>query len=315
MNSPPPKPSSAREEGVSTAAQDHLPDLWIGIPDLVLSKPSETWLNSKRVAGVILFRRNFQDKKQLKDLCQQIKFINPNIQIGVDQEGGPVQRFTGEFTRLKSSEEIGSIYNLSAIAGLKASEERGLIMARELKEVGIDLSFAPVIDLTHLGSNVLRGRTYHANPDVVAELALVEIKAMQSLGLTPVIKHFPGHGGVSADTHLEEAVDIRNLEIIIKTDLKPFKICIDQNIPALMASWVKYPGVDSMPACFSQIWLQEILRKKLNFQVKIFSDDMGMQAAKYFSSPKECIEKAKKAGCDYVLLCNDFNLIDQVISE
>ncbi len=290
-------------------------DLFIGLPGPEIS--NQEWLMSPRVAGVILFKRNFQNKKQLEKLCRAIKKINPELKIAADQEGGVVQRFSNhEFTRLKSSEEIGSFYDQDPEKSVSLARERGKIMAAELQEIGVDISFAPVIDLTHLGSNVLRSRTYHQNPQVVAELALAEIEAMQSGGLTPVIKHFPGHGGVSADTHLEEAVDFRNYEKMAQTDLEPFRICIEKNSPALlgvMASWVKYPAIDSLPACFSEIWLKNILREKLKFSGKIFSDDMGMEAAKYFSTPQECIEKAKQAGCDYVLLCNDFKLIENFL--
>lgn len=289
-------------------------DLWIGLSGLEINSEEVIWLNNKRVAGVILFKRNFKDKAQIKNLCREIKKINPVLQIGVDQEGGPVQRFANsEFTKLKSSEEIGFFYDQDPEKSLALAKERGSLMGKELREVGVDVSFAPVIDLSHPGSHVLKNRTYHANPTIVAELALAEIAAMQSEGLTPVVKHFPGHGGVSADTHLEEAVDVRSYEKIVLSDLEPFRICIQNNIPALMASWVRYPKVDSLPACFSEQWLKKILREKLKFKGKVFSDDMGMQAAKYFSTPEECVKKVREAGCDYVLLCNDFEVIRKLL--
>ncbi len=312
--------------------------LWIGLPGYKDLKPEDLEkLKSEKIAGVILFKRNFENKNQIKNLCLEIKKINKNLLIGVDQEGGPVQRLLGDgFSKLLSSTEIGEVYNKDKNSGLNLARERGLTMARELLEVGIDLSFAPVVDLGNKESQVLKNRTYSENINTVIDLAKAEIQAMNSLGLMAVIKHFPGHGGVSLDTHLERAVDFRSLEEIENKDLKVFQDCMNPplcpsisssglSLPQgerrnqvshlnIMASWVIYPEIDSYPACFSEILLQKILREKLKFPGKIFSDDMGMEAAKYFKTPEECIARALKAGCDYVLLCNNFEVINKVLA-
>ena len=293
--------------------------LFIGLPGYKDLKPEDLEkLKSEKIAGVILFKRNFESKNQIKNLCLNIKKINKNLLIGVDQEGGPVQRLLGDgFSKLLSSTEMGEVYNKDKNLGLNLARERGLTMARELLEVGIDLSFAPVVDLGNKESQVLKNRTYSENINTVIDLAKAEIQAMNSLGLMAVIKHFPGHGGVSLDTHLERAVDFRSLEEIENKDLKVFKNCVENknlNLLNIMASWVIYPEIDSYPACFSEILLQKILREKLKFPGKIFSDDMGMEAAKYFKTPEECIARALKAGCDYVLLCNNFEVINKVLA-
>lgn len=315
--------------------------LFIGLPGYKdLNILDLDYLKSEKIAGVILFKRNFENKNQIKNLCFEIKKINKNILIGVDQEGGPVQRLLGDgFSKLKSSTEIGEIYKQDKNLGLNLARERGLTMAKELLEVGIDLSFAPVVDLGNKESHVLKNRTYSEDINTVIDLASAEINAMNSLGLMAVIKHFPGHGGVSFDTHREQAVDLRSLQEIEDKDLKVFQACINfipplcpsalpsgLSIPReekrnhagdlnIMASWVIYPEVDKFPACFSKIWLRDVLKNKLNFSGKIFSDDMGMEAAKYFKEPKECISRALEAGCDYVLLCNDFELINDILSN
>ncbi len=306
--------------------------LWIGLPGVKdLEKKDLEKLRSEKIAGVILFKRNFENKNQIKNLCFEIKKINKNILIGVDQEGGPVQRLKGEgFTELKSSSEIGEVYKKDKNLGLNLARERGLTMAKELLEVGIDLSFAPVVDLGNKKSNVLKNRTYSEDLDSVIDLARAEIQAMNSLGLMAVMKHFPGHGGVSFDTHLEQAIDTRSLSDMENKDLKVFQDCLDffqgrtQGSPLhlphqflsylnIMASWVIYPEIDKYPACFSEILLKKILREQLNFSGKIFSDDMGMEAAKYFKTPEACIARALEAGCDYVLLCNDFEVINKIL--
>ena len=315
--------------------------LWIGLPGYKdLEKKDLEKLSSEKIAGVILFKRNFENKNQIKNLCVDIKKINKNILIGVDQEGGPVQRLKGEgFTELKSSFEIGEEYKKNKALGLNLARERGLTMAKELLEVGIDLSFAPVVDLGNQESKVLKNRTYSEDVNTVIELACAEIQAMNSLGLMAVIKHFPGHGGVSFDTHLEKAIDLRSLKEIENKDLKVFQDCVNSHfdfvsplsLPSppsplprvgegrcllnIMASWVIYPEIDKFPACFSEILLKKILREKLKFSGKIFSDDMGMEAAKFFKNPKDCVERALKAGCDYVLLCNDFEVINNILFE
>lgn len=277
--------------------------LIIGLRGLQLTSLEKAHLISPSVAGVILFARNFESKAQLAALVDEVQTIRPMI-VSVDHEGGPVQRFKGKgFTTLPAADQI-----------LTEAEafERGALMGEELTAVGVTLNFAPVVDLQHPHSRVLKGRCLGADPVEVACKAMAIIKGMQSAGCDGVIKHFPGHGSVAGDTHHQKVVDSRSFEEIAALDLLAFQECVQEGAQNVMAAWVTYPAVDDHPACYSEYWLKNILREKLAFQGKVFSDDIGMQAALFAHEPAEAVRQALAAGCDYALLCNDFKLIDQI---
>lgn len=279
--------------------------LIIGIAGLVLQNEEIELLQHDLIAGVILFRRNYKSKSQLKVLTEQIKKVkNPTLTIYVDQEGGSVQRFVDEFAVLPALKNLGDVYDANAKAGLKMAYEQGALTARELKECGVDVNFSPVVDLYNENSKIINERAFHADPMVVGLLSESYIQGMEDVGIAGVIKHFPGHGSIEGDTHLTKVIDKRHLAMIKNTDLKPFVYLINKGVLSIMASHIIFPEIDSLPAGLSKIWLQDILRGELNFKGTIISDDMGMEGVCHFDVVKRC-GLAKTAGCDLIILGNE----------
>ncbi|MCU7959585.1 MAG: beta-N-acetylhexosaminidase [gamma proteobacterium symbiont of Bathyaustriella thionipta] len=267
------------------------------------------------VGGVILFSRNFCDFDQLQQLCRDIHALRqPHLLIAVDQEGGRVQRFQKDFSRLPPAAWYGRLYDRKAEQGLQVCEQAGWLMATELRAAGVDFSFAPVLDLDHGLSTVIGDRAFHQQPSSVAELAIAWCHGAREAGMVSVGKHFPGHGGVAADSHTELPVDERTMNDI-QTDLFPFRRLIDNGLEAIMPAHVIYASVDRDLAGFSRYWLREVLRGKLNFNGVIFSDDLSMQATAASGSVQDRAGTALEAGCDMVLVCNDRDAAVQVVDD
>ncbi|MDG1731909.1 MAG: beta-N-acetylhexosaminidase [Thalassotalea sp.] len=265
-----------------------------------------------KVGGLILFSRNYQEPKQLTELVKQMRAVKPDILIAVDQEGGRVQRFRESFSKLPA---MGSIYkhakkqNNNPKTVLEQakfiSQKMGYLMALEVQSVGIDISFAPVLDIDDI-SDVIGDRGFHKEPEIVTALASSFIDGMHQVGMKSTGKHFPGHGSVKEDSHIAMPVDNRSKESIFEHDMSVFKSLIKSNhVDALMPAHVIYPQVDSLPVGFSPYWLQTILRGELGFQGVIFSDDLSMQGATSAGGYAERCEAAYDAGCDMLLVCND----------
>lgn len=291
-----------------------LGSIMIDISGPQLTQKDRERLAHPHVAGVILFARHYESPQQLEALCHEIHEIrHPKLLIGVDHEGGRVQRFREGFTRLPSMRPLGKLYDENPQDALKMAEQIGWVMATELLAAGVDFSFAPVLDLDYGDSRVIGDRSFHSDPKIVSMLSGQLVQGMREAGMASVAKHFPGHGFIQADTHLEEAVDERSLDTLIKSDIQPFLSLIEHNIEAIMPAHVRYPKIDSEPAGFSRIWLQDILRKKCGFQGAIISDDLSMQAAKEHGNPLQRVTKALQAGCDLVLMCNDLESVDAVL--
>jgi|TARA_B100000929_G_scaffold80174_1_gene62580 beta-N-acetylhexosaminidase len=263
------------------------------------------------IGGVILFTRNYDSPKQLIDLTEKIHGLRqPSLLIAVDHEGGRIQRFHEGFSQLPACGLIGAHEPIKEAQLL--SKQAGWLMATELLSVGIDFSFAPVLDVGGSISEVIGDRAFHVEPEKISQLAKAFVSGMKGAGMAAVGKHFPGHGSVIEDSHFSIPVDHRSFENINMHDLIPFKALIDAGISGLMPAHVIYSEVDKMPAGFSSIWIGEILRKQLKFQGTIFSDDLSMEGAKiigdYPDSSFNMIlrtEAALKAGCDMVLICNN----------
>ena len=273
----------------------------------VLSAAERDLLRHPQVGGVILFSRNFASAQQLGELVAEIHALrDPHLLVAVDQEGGRVQRFRAGFTELPAPARIGQVAAHSRGRARWLAELYGWLMAAELRAVGIDLSFAPVLDLDHGLSSVIGERAFHRHPGVVADLAHRVMAGMLRAGMAPVGKHYPGHGGVSADSHLELPMDDRPLDAIREADIVPFERMVDYGLPGIMASHVAYRRVDAAPASFSTYWLRHVLRGRLGFRGAIFSDDLSMQAAAAtVADPGGRAAAALEAGCDMVLVCND----------
>jgi len=280
--------------------------MMLDIAGTALDESDKQVLIQPQVGGVILFSRNYESPEQVSALCAEIHALRtPPLLIAVDQEGGIVQRFRHGFSRLPSMASLGKLYDQDTASALKLTEDVGWLLAAELRTVGVDFSFAPVLDLELGLSSVIDSRAFHAKPSVVASLAQALMRGMNAAGMNAVGKHFPGHGSVVADSHHQLPVDERDWTDISQRDLRPFKIVIEAGIPALMPAHILFPKIDQHVVGFSRHWLQTVLRQQLGFQGAIFSDDLSMQGAAVAGSIEERATAALAAGCDMLLVCND----------
>ncbi len=282
----------------------------VGLSGLTLSQEEREMLQHPRVGAVILFSRNFHDIEQAQQLIEAIHQVRqPRLLVAVDHEGGRVQRFRDGFTSLPPARCFGRLYDQDRRRGKRLAEHAGWLMAAELRALGVDFSFAPVLDLDHGVSDVIGDRAFHRQPQAVADLARSYISGMNRAGMAATGKHFPGHGAVEVDTHHGIARDPRAYADIEQADLVPFQRLVDDGLAGIMPAHVIYPQVDERPAGFSPFWLQEVLRQRLGFQGAIFSDDLLMEGAALAGSVADRAEAAMAAGCDMVLVCNDFNAV------
>ncbi len=258
------------------------------------------------IGGVILFARNYGSAQQLAALVADIHQLrDPHLLVAVDQEGGRVQRFKDEFTHLPPLACLGKIYDKDKARARHLAKTTGWLMASELRAAGIDLSFAPVLDLDFGVSTIIGDRALHQRPEAVAELAQAYQSGMHDAGMAATGKHFPGHGAVAADSHLALPVDERRYQDIEQWDIVPFRRMIHAGIAAIMMAHVVYSDVDSRPAGFSSRWIKDILRDHLHFNGLVFSDDLSMEGAACAGDPVARAGTALEAGCDMVLVCND----------
>jgi len=267
-----------------------------------------------QVGGVILFSRNHESRPQLRALIDAVHALrSPRLLVAVDQEGGRVQRFREDFTPLPPVRRLGRIYDENARRARRLSELTGWLMAMELRSIGVDFSFAPVVDLDRGESRIIGDRAFHSDPEAVADLAHAYVIGMGRAGMAATAKHFPGHGSVTGDSHTELPVDDRPLADIEVLDLVPFERMVHYGVAAVMAAHVLYPRVDRLPAGFSSRWLRGILRQQLGFRGMIFSDDLCMSAAAQIGDITARGEAALAAGCDMILVCNDTTQADELL--
>ena len=272
-----------------------------------LTAEEKELLRHPLVGGVILFTRNYASLEQLNRLVASIREVrDPHLLVAVDHEGGRVQRFREGFTLLPAARRIGDLFTHNHHKAKELALNTGWLMASELRSVGIDFSFAPVLDLDCGVSDVIGDRAFHSDPETVYELSHAYIKGMAEAGMAAVGKHFPGHGAIREDSHVAIPVDDRHYEQIYQQDIHPYRKLVRENLAAMMPAHVIYSKVDARPAGFSRRWLQDVLRQQLHFQGVIFSDDLNMHGASVAGDRfSDRASAAVEAGCDIILVCNN----------
>lgn len=267
------------------------------------------------VGMVILFSRNFESSAQLRQLCDEIHALrDPPLLIGVDHEGGRVQRFRRSFTHIPPMAHFGRLWDQDVLQACRAALAAGFILGAELRAHGVDLTFAPVLDLDWGRSAVIGDRAFHADARVVTVLANQVGYGLALAGMSNCGKHFPGHGWAQADSHYSLPIDERTIDQILHADAAPYG-WLGVGLDAVMLAHVVYPSVDPSPAGFSAYWIQEVLRKRLRFTGAVFSDDLSMQGARVAGDVVRGARAALAAGCDFAMICNDEAAADCVLDE
>ncbi|MDO9047539.1 MAG: beta-N-acetylhexosaminidase [Methylobacter sp.] len=280
--------------------------IMLDVAGLTLTQAEKEKINHPNTGAVILFSRNYQNPEQVTELINHIRAArNGNILIAVDQEGGRVQRFQQGFTRLPPASYYAQAPELAQPAGW--------LMAAELLAVGVDFSFAPVLDIDCSVSEIIGNRSFSTDPALATRLSSLFRKGMNEAGMAATGKHFPGHGAVALDSHLTLPVDERDMDSIRAKDLAPFKQLIEEGLEGIMPAHVVYPKIDPNPAGFSPFWIQQILRRELNFNGTVFSDDLSMEGAASVGDFPERARLAQLAGCDMILVCNNPIAAEQVL--
>jgi beta-N-acetylhexosaminidase len=278
----------------------------LDVEGLILTPADRDLLREPAVGGVILFARNYASPDQLADLVAGIRSVrSPPLLVAADHEGGRVQRFREGFTELPPMRRLGRQYDSDPDAALSLARTTGWVAASELRAMDIDLAFAPCVDLDWGVSEVIGNRAFHRSPNVVAELASAYCRGLREGGMAAVGKHFPGHGGVVADSHEQLPVDRRGFGDLLD-DMRPYeKLIAGRQLAGIMLSHIVYAEMDPMPAGFSRFWIRDQLRKQLGYDGAVFCDDLSMRATRKYGSMPERARLALDAGCDMVLVCND----------
>jgi beta-N-acetylhexosaminidase len=313
------RPAAARRAPRAGQPRAGIGPIMMDIAGLELTAEDRELLQHPLVGGIILFARNYHNNAQLRALTTELAALRgtrrPRLLVAVDHEGGRVQRFRDGFTRIPAMRWIGQLHAENPDKGLQWARAQAQILGNELAAHGIDLCFAPVLDLDHGASQVIGDRAFAAEPAAVIALARAFCAGLASAGMAATGKHFPGHGAVVADSHLELPVDERPLPQIERTDLKPFAALCRAGIPSLMMAHVRYPAVDAIPASLSKKWIQGYLRKKLGYRGAVFCDDLSMGGAAVIGSYAERARLALAAGCDMLPVCNDRPALAQLLPE
>lgn len=298
------------------SAQGTLGPLLIDIEGTELTDEDRQLLQNPWVGGVILFSRNFNHIEQLRHLVNEIKTLRtPRLLVTTDQEGGRVQRIKEPLVELPAMADLGHYYDMAPTRALSVSKSLGWLMAAELLALGIDMSFAPVLDLDYGKSDVIGSRSFHSDPICVAKLAGAWIDGMHAAGMQATGKHFPGHGCVVADTHDESALSEHSLSALEGHDIKPFMM-LREKLAAVMTAHIAYSQVDAAPVTYSSRWLKSYLKQDNQYTGVIVSDDLAMQAAVEFESDiGKRVHLALDAGCDLLLVCNNRSAVNAIVSS
>ena len=290
----------------------NLGPIMMGLSGFELNNLEKVQLLKPSIGGVILFTRNFKDIHQVKALIAAIRSLKSDLLIGVDHEGGRVQRFRKGFTHLPAMSKFGLVYDENSQMATEKVFSCGWILATELLQLGIDFSFTPVLDLDYGNSSAIGDRAFHSDPEVVTELAGSLMDGIHQAGMKCVGKHFPGHGYVKDDSHYNLPVDERPIEEI-RRDMSCFKGMIDKGLDAIMMAHVLYSKIDDKPSGFSSKWIKDILKTEWRFDGVVFSDDLSMNGAHFIENNIERVRLSLESGCDMVLICNHPEFINEVI--
>ena len=264
--------------------------------------------------GVILFARNCRAPRQVAALVDSIRAARgAALPIGIDQEGGRVQRLRAGFTAVPPMGAIGRLYERDAAGALAAARAAGWLIGRELRALDIDFSFTPVLDLDWGHSEVIGDRAFHRDPVVTATLAGALLDGLHAQGVGGIGKHFPGHGYARADSHVAIPIDDRPLEAILASDVEPYAR-LRERLAGIMPAHVIYPQADAAPAGFSRFWIEQVLRERLGFDGAVLSDDLAMEGASGAGSMSARARAALEAGCDLILVCNRPDLADELLA-
>jgi beta-N-acetylhexosaminidase len=288
--------------------------IMMDVSGLTLTEVEATQILKPSIGGVILFSRNFKSIEQVTKLINSIRKLNPELLISVDHEGGRVQRFKEGFTHLPAMEKLGNFYDRDPELAKNLAFSCGFVLAYELLDIGVDFSFAPVLDVDYGQSSVIGDRAFHSNPEAISLLAGSLIAGMHEAGMKCVGKHFPGHGFVAADSHLDLPIDDRSMTELIR-DMSPFKDLVGRGLDAVMPAHVVYSQVDDKPAGFSKKWIKEILQEQFGFSGVVFSDDLSMQGAFFIKDIHDRVRVSLESGCDMVLICNHPEMVAEVIDD
>ncbi len=299
-------------KNVAVNAKQNLGPVMLDVVGTYLNEEDIRRIQHPLTGGVILFARNYESRRQLVELTRAIHDARPGVLIAVDHEGGRVQRFkTDGFTRLPAMRKLGELWDKDVLGAIKAATDIGFVLAAELRACGVDLSFTPVLDLDYGESGVIGDRAFHRDPRVVSVLAKSLNHGLMLAGMANCGKHFPGHGFVKADSHVDIPVDERSLKEILAEDAAPYG-WLGLGLAGVMPAHVIYPKVDKNPAGFSKKWLT-ILRRDYGFEGVIFSDDLSMEGASVAGGVVDGAHAALAAGCDMVLICNSPDKADELL--
>ena len=294
------------------------PFLLVDIAGASLSPKDVTVLSHPGVFGVILFARNYQTPQQLRQLCRDIHRVRPECVIFADQEGGRIQRFADGFTELLSMAHWGQQYDDNPSSAYQGLVHQTTHMVLELQDCGVQVSLVPVLDLQMCTSKVIGSRSFHRDPMAVSRLAASMIGVMHQLGMPCIGKHFPGHGGVAEDSHIDLPHDRRAFRDLWHHDLYPYRYLLEQ-LDAIMPAHIVFDCRDTLPAGFSSVWLQQVLRREQGYTGLVISDDLLMGACASYGTVLERAEHALAAGCDVLTVCNArtevFRILDALTAD
>jgi beta-N-acetylhexosaminidase len=272
-----------------------------GIPETALDDATRALHAEMPFGGVVLFRHNADEPRTMRTLSTAVHGLDPTLPplVAIDHEGGRVHRLRAPFTHFPAAAEV-------AARGPRAVRAVATAMARELAAIGIDLTFAPVLDVaSNPASPIIGDRAFATDPERAAALALVSFRATRAVGLVTCGKHFPGHGDTATDSHLELPVVHKSRRELARTELLPFRRAIAAGVPMLMTAHVRYPALDpEWPATLSPTILTGLLRRRLGFRGIICSDDLEMRAIADHYGPGDAAVASIAAGADFLLYCH-----------